>query len=275
MLALFVALSLGLAETPLDRAQERLTRGDAFGAARALQGVECPAPEEGAARASWLDAQARIAWHQGRMERAFALSVRSIACAERAGVSLAPFLPAFVKDRDWIDPGCGLALRVLPTVQDEAAREQAAELAGSAEAQGESGAWVRLAARLMDPSRPAENVKVSEEGSKPARRRMAFLQAALAARVGDAEVAAVELRKLGRETSELQPLAQWFEAEALLRRERPDCRTAALRFVQCAAALDDAPWIRAAALRRAAGALDTTDPAEAARLRAAADEETP
>ena len=104
---------------------------------------------------------------------------------------------------------------------------------------------------------------------------MAFLQAAVAARSGEAEAGAMELGRLVREAPALQPMAHWFEGEASLRRSTPDPRAAELRFVQCAAALHEAPWIRVAALRRAAGALDTIDPAEAARLRAAADEETP
>jgi hypothetical protein len=270
-----VLTAIASVQEPLQVAQARLARGDALGAARAMQGVACPGPEQGAARAAWLDAQGRIAWQQGRLDEAFALCTQAVACAERAGVTLPAHQAALQPDRAWIDAASGLPMRVLPTAESAERAALAKALAESVEAQDESGAWLRLAANLLDPSRATVEVAMPGESAKIARRRVAFLQAALAARAGDAETAVAAVRAVGRDCAALQPLCQWFEGEALLRRARAEPRTASLRFVQCAAALDDTPWLRASALRRAAAALDPIDPAEASRLRAAAEEETP
>lgn len=270
-----VLTAIASVQEPLQVAQARLARGDALGAARAMQGVACPGPEQGAARAAWLDAQGRIAWQQGRLDEAFALCTQAVACAERAGVTLPAHQTALQPDRAWIDAASGLPMRVLPTGASAERLALAQALAESVEAQDESGAWLRLAANLLDPSRATVEVAMPAESAKIARRRVAFLQAALAARAGDAETAVAAVRAVGRDCAALQPLCQWFEGEALLRRARAEPRTASLRFVQCAAALDDTPWLRASALRRAAAALDPIDPAEASRLRAAAEEETP
>jgi hypothetical protein len=269
------AMALSAAVPPLEQARERLARGDAIGASRALASVPCPPVTEAAARTAWLDARARIAWHQGRLDEAFALSVQAIACAEAAGATLPPCLPAFEKGREWVDASSGLPVRLLPVASDPRVRELAEALANAPEASGEAGAWVRLAARLLDPTREAVQATSGDDATKPARRRLLFLQAALAARAGDADAAVNALRACARESASLQPLCQWFEAEAILRRARPDPRLAALRLVQSASALDASPWLRAAALGRAADALEPIDPAEAARLRRAALEETP
>jgi hypothetical protein len=269
------ALALSFAVPSIEVAQERLSRGDSVGASLAMEGLECPPVTEVAARVGWLDARARIAWHQGRLDESFALSVQAIACAEAAGITLPGFMASFQKDQAWVDSASGLPTRVLPVSVDPRRREIAASLAQAPEAAGEAGAWVRLAARLIDPSREAVQVSVNDAIPKPARRRIAFLQAALAARAGDADAAGNALRASARECADLQPLCHWFEAEAMVRRARPDARLAALRLVQSASALDDAPWLRAAALTRAAATLEPIDPAEAARLRRAALEETP
>jgi len=266
---------IAAAQEPLQVAQARLARGDAQGASRALEGVACPAIDQGAARAAWLDARGRIAWQQGRLDVAFALCVQAVACAERTGVMLPAHLSALRSDQAWIDAASGLPPRVLPTGESSEGAALAKALAESPEAQEEAGAWLRLAARLLDPARPGVDVAMPSENAKAARRRVAFLQAALAARAGDAEAAVAAVRASAREAAALQPLCHWFEGEALLRRARPDPRTASLRFVQCAATLDAAPWLRASALRRAAASLESIDPAEASRLRVAADEETP
>ena len=274
-LACVVLAAVASMQEPLQVAQARLARGDANGAARAMQGVACPGVEQGAARAAWLDAQGRIAWQRGRLDEAFALCTQAVASAERAGVTLPAHQAALQPDRAWIDAASGLPMRALPTAESAERAALAKALAESAEAQDEAGAWLRLAANLLDPSRAAVELAMPGEGAKVARRRVAFLQAALAARAGDAEAAVAAVRAVGRDCAALQPLCQWFEGEALLRRARPEPRTASLRFVQCAATLDDTPWLRASALRRAAAALDPIDPAEATRLRAAAEEETP
>jgi hypothetical protein len=275
LLACALLAAIAAAHDPLQVAQTRLARGDAQGASRALEGLACPAIDQGAARAAWLDARGRIAWQQGRMDQAFALCTQAVACAERAGVTLPAHQAALRSDMAWIDAASGLPPRVLPTGESGECATLAKTLAECPEAQDEAGAWLRLAARLLDPSRPVVEVAMPAENAKMARRRVAFLQAALAARAGDAEAAVAAVRASARDAAALQPLCQWFEGEALLRRARPDPRAASLRFVQCAAALDAAPWLRSSALRRAAAALETIDPAEASRLRAAADEETP
>jgi hypothetical protein len=274
-LAWIVMLALGSSQEPMQVAQSRLARGDAQGAARAIEGMTCPPIEQAAARAAWLDAKGRIAWQQGRLDQAFALCAQAVACAERAGVALPTHMAALRPDRAWVDAASGLPVRVLPTGDSRDAAALAGALADSPEAQQEAGAWLLLAARLLDPSRADVEVPTPGESDKVARRRAAFLRAALAARAGDAEASVAAVRAAGRDVAALQPLCQWFEGEALLRRAKPDARTASLRFVQCAAALDDSPWLRASALRRAAMALDPIDPSEATRLRAAADEETP
>ena len=275
LLACALLALIAAAQEPLQVAQARLARGDARGASRALQGSACPTIDEGAMRAAWLDARGRIAWQEGRLDEAFALCAQAVACAERAGVTLPAHQSALQSDQAWIDAASGLPPRVLPTGESGEGASLAKSLAESPEAQEEAGAWLRLAARLLDPSRPTVEVAMPAEGAKVARRRVAFLQAALAARAGDAEAAVASVRTSARDAAALQPLCQWFEGEALLRRARPDPRAASLRFVQCAAALDAAPWLRSSALRRAAAALETIDPSEASRLRAAADEETP
>ncbi|MFZ4722892.1 MAG: hypothetical protein ACOYMI_07050 [Phycisphaerales bacterium] len=275
LLACALLAVIAAPQEPLQVAQSRLARGDALGASRALEGIACPAIDQGAARAAWLDARGRIAWQQGRTDQAFALCMQAVACAERAGITLPAHHAALQPDQTWIDAASGLPPRVLPTGESGEGASLAKSLAESPEAQEEAGAWLRLAARLLDPSRPAVEVAMPAENAKVARRRVAFLQAALAARAGDAEASVAAVRASARDAAALQPLCQWFEGEALLRRARPDPRTASLRFVQCAATLDAAPWLRASALRRAAAALETIDPSEASRLRAAADEETP
>lgn len=274
-LAFALLAALAAAEDPVGLAQARLARGDAASARAALEGVACPA--QGAERAAWLDAQSRVAWHEGRNDEAFARGALAIACAEASGQALPPFLSAFGAGRPWLDAETGLAPRLLPTGDAADARALAAELRAAPEARGPEGVWISLAACLLDPSLPVPKAvdRPVPDSAKVSKRREAFLRAALAARAGDAEAAVTALRTVARDCEGIRAAHHWFEAEALRRRARPDPRLASLRFVQSAAALDDAPWLRAAALRRAADALDTTDPAEAARLRAAADQEIP
>lgn len=274
-LGLVLLVTLVAAEDPSGLAQARLARGDAAGARAVLDGVACPA--QGAGRAAWLDAQARVAWHEGRNDEAFARGALAIACAEASGLTLPTFLSAFGGGRAWLDAETGLAPRLLPTGDASDARALAAELRAAPEARGPEGAWISLAACLLDPSLPVPKAvdRPVPDSAKVAKRREAFMRAALAARAGDAEAASAALRTLARDCEGIRAACHWFEAEALRRRDRADLRLASLRFVQCAAELDDAPWLRAAALRRAADTIETTDPAEAARLRAAADQEIP
>lgn len=282
---LMIALLLAAAESPVDLVQARLARGDAAGAREALAQVAEPADTDAAARAAWIDANARIAWAAGEMDRAFALSVQAQVLAERAGVELPALTAAFSPQRAWVDPACGVALRVLPTGDAGAqASALAAQLLALPEAKQPSGAWIVCAARLLDASTPmpaTEKVKEGRETPAQARvrTRAALLRLACEARAGDAkavERALKELRDLARQSRQATPFTQWFEGELLLRdTARRDPRLASLRFTQSAAAFDEAPWLRVAALKRAAEALQTIDPQEAARLRAAADKEIP
>ena len=93
---LTIALLLAAAESPVDLVQARLARGDAAGAREALAQVVEPAATDTTARATWLDANARIAWAAGEMDRAFALSVQAQVLAERAGVELPALTAALV-----------------------------------------------------------------------------------------------------------------------------------------------------------------------------------
>ena len=280
-LLLTIAVMLAVADPAMDLVQARLARGDAASAREALARVDEPAESDAAARAAWLDANARIAWAAGEMDRSFALGVQAQVLAERAGVALPALTAAFSPQRAWVDPACGLALRTLPTGD---AGAQAGALASSLLALPESGqaggAWIVCAARLLDAAvamPPGEKVKDARE--TPARTRTALLRAACEARGGEAKVAERtlrELRELARQSRQAAPFTQWFEGELLLRdTPRRDPRLASLRFTQAAAAFGEAPWLRVAALKRAAEALQEIDPQEAARLRAAADKEIP
>lgn len=282
---LAIALLLAAAESPMDLVQARLARGDAVGAREAMARVAEPAATDAAARAAWLDASARMAWAAGEMDRAFALGVQAQVLAERAGVELPALTAAFSPQRAWVDPACGVALRVLPAgdagVQ---AGALAAELLQLPEAKQPGGAWIVCAARLLDASIPMPAIEKVKDGREtPAQVRMrtrdALLRHACDARAGEAKVAERtlnELRQLARQSRQAAPFTQWFEGELLLRdTPRRDPRLASLRFTQSAAAFEEAPWLRVAALRRAAEALQSIDPQEAARLRAAADKEIP
>lgn len=282
---LMVALLLAAAEQPMDLVQARLARGDAAGAREALAQVAEPAGTDTAARAAWLDANARIAWAAGEMDRAFALGVQAQVLAERAGVELAALTAAFTPQRAWVDPGCGVALRVLPT-GDAGAQggALAAALLALPEAKQAGGSWIVCAARLLDGSTPMPAIEKLKEGRETpaqsrARTRVALLRLACEARAGEAKAAErtlKELRELAKQSRQATPFMQWFEGELLLRdTAKRDPRLASLRFTQSAAAFDEAPWLRVAALKRAAEALNEIDPQEAARLRAAADKEIP
>ena len=77
---LAVALAcLALATGPMETVQARLARGDARGAAVALAGVARPDAAQAAELAAWLDAHARVAWAQGRMDEAKANALRRAA----------------------------------------------------------------------------------------------------------------------------------------------------------------------------------------------------
>ncbi|MBU6335350.1 MAG: hypothetical protein KGS47_13240 [Chloroflexi bacterium] len=286
MNAWVLCMALGLAHAgSMDLVQARLARGDAAGAREALRGVPEPVESEAGARAAWLDANARVAWAAGEMDRAFALGVQAQVLAERAAVELPPLTGGLGPKRAWVDAACGIPLRALPTGDAGAqAASLAATLVALPEAGRPGGAWIACAARLLDASRPmpaAERPKEGRESPAQARARLRgqLLRAACEARTGEARSAErvlADLRQVARQAREAAPFMQWFEGELLLRdTPRRDARLASLRFTQSAAASDDAPWLRVAALRRAADAVQAVDPQEAARLRAAADKEIP
>lgn len=285
MAMLTIALLLAAAESPMDLVQARLARGDAAGAREAMAQVTEPSATDTAARAAWLDANARIAWAAGEMDRAFALGVQAQVLAERAGVELPALTAAFSPQRAWVDPTCGVALRALPTGDAGAqAGALAVALLALPEAKQPAGAWIVCAARLLDASTPMPATEKAKEARETAaqarvRTRAALLRLACEARAGEAKVVErtlKELREFARQSRQATPFTQWFEGELLLRdTARRDPRLASLRFTQSAAAFDEAPWLRVAALKRAAEALQSIDPQEAARLRAAADKEIP
>ena len=279
---LAVALAcLALATGPMETVQARLARGDARGAAVALAGVARPDAAQSAELAAWLDAHARVAWAHGRMDEAFARAVLAQALAERAGVSLPPLDAALGGGRAWVDAESGLPIRTLPTGDSgERAAALARELVEAAEGRGAEGAWLVWAAKLLDAgvAAPAAAPRGAKEtpAEAIARRRASLLQAACQARSSDATQATATLRAAAREGEATRGLALWFEGESLARDgARRDPRQASLRFAQAAAEFDASPWLRVAALRRAAAALEPIDAPEAARLRAAADKETP
>jgi len=272
---------LALAAGSMDTVQSRLSRGDARGAARALEGLPRPPADRVAELAAWLDAHARVAWAQGRMDEAFARAALAQAFAERAGVALPPLDAAFGGGRAWIDAETGLPVRVLPTGDSgQRGAELGRELLAAAEGRASEGAWLAWAAKLLDASvaPPAIAPRAAKETAAEAvaRRRVALLQAACQARAGDAAQAGASLRAAARDGEPMRGFALWFDGEALSRDGvRRDPRLAALRFAQAAAEFDASPWMRVAALRRAADTLEPIDAPEAARLRAAADKETP
>ncbi len=269
------------AESPIDAARARLARGDAAAAETALRGMAEPGVQRGSERACWLDAQARIAWSQGRIDLAFARSMEALALAERSGERLPDLTSALGSGRPWLDETFRLPLRALPTGDSGAeARTLAAALRALPEASTPWGAWLVWAARLLDASvepppplaKPARDTPEHEL----ARRRARLLQSACELRLGSSGAATAMPAEALKPGCGAEGFARWFQAEAAAREgERRDPRLASLRFVQSAAAFDDSPWLRVAALRRAATTLDPIDPAEAARLRAAADKETP
>lgn len=286
MIASVLCMAIALASAgPMDLVQARLARGDAAGAREALRQVPEPAEADVGERAAWLDANARVAWAVGEMDRAFALSVHAQVLAERAAVELPALTGAWVPKRAWVDPACGLPLRTLPTGDGGAqAAALAATLAALPEASRPGGAWIACAARLLDASRPMPAAEKPKEGRESpaqsrARLRGQLLRAACEARTGDTrsvERTLADLRQVARQVRDASPFTQWFEGELLLRdTPKRDARLASLRFTQSAAASDEAPWLRVAALRRAADAVQAVDPQEAARLRAAADKEIP
>jgi hypothetical protein len=189
--------------------------------------------------------------------------------------------PAIAPGRAWLDEEFALPLRALPTGDSgQQASELAKALLALPESAKEDGAWLVWAARLLDASvaPPKVSARPAREGTPQAvaARRAGLLQAACESREGRSKTAAAVLRAAARPGRGAEGFARWFEAEGLLRdASRRDERLAALRLVQAAAAFDDSPWMRVAALRRAADTLEPIDPAEAARVRAAADKETP
>ena len=274
--ALALALAAAAADSSLETAWARLARGDAAGAEAALDGVAEPGDDRAADRTAWLDARARIAWARGQTDLSFALAMRSVAVAERARVNLPDLAPAIGPGRPWIEQDFRLPLRTLPTGD---AGAQAGALAQSLlalpEARRPDGAWLVWAARLLDASVKAPGEVPGAVRDQLPGQRARLLQAACEARHGARAVTAMPSKALVA-GSGAEGFARWFQAEALAREgERQDARLASLRFVQAAAAFDESPWLRVAALRRAADTLQTTDPAEAARLRDAADKETP
>ena len=281
VLAATVCAALAAGEVPIGVVSERLARGDARGAEIALASVAMPKSEQAPELAAWLDASARIAWSRGEMDRAFAMSLEALAVAERAGVTLPPLTATLSPGRAWLDEDFSLPLRALPTGDSGArAPHLANRLRSLPEAARPEGAWLTWGARLLDASvsAPTPAAKPARESATQAlaRRRAALLQAACEARSGDVRSSAAVLRAAERPGRGAEAFARWFQGEALAREAaHRDARLASLRFAQCAGAADDSPWLRVAALRRAAELLETIDPAEAARLRAAADKETP
>lgn len=279
-IALLMLLALAGEAGPMSIVQARLARGDASGAAVALAAVSRPPVDRPGDLAAWLDAQSRIAWAQGRLDEAFARATLAQAFAERAGLTLAPLDAALGTGRAWIDASTGLPARALPAGDAGEGRGALVRELADAVATGPDAAWLGWVARLLDPSQPAPVAAPRPAKETPAeiiaRRRASLLQAACQARSGDAAQSIPALRACLREAESARATALWFEAEALLRDgPRRDPRLASLRFAQAAAEFDAAPHMRVAALRRAAAAIDAIDPPEAARLRAAADQETP
>lgn len=269
------------ADSPLDLVRVRLARGDAAAAEAALRQIAEPAADRASERAAWLDAQARVAWSRGRLDLAFARSMEAQALAERARERLPDLTPDISPGRAWVDETFRLPLRALPTGDSGTdAATLAASLRALPEASTPWGAWLVWAARLLDPSVPPPAPLVKPAHDTPehelARRRVRLLQAACELRQGVSGATAVMPTEALKPACGAEGFARWFQAEALAREgERNDPRLAAVRFVQAAAAFDDSPWLRVAAFRRAATTLHPIDPAEAARLRAAADKETP
>lgn len=278
--AWLLAIALAADPSALDRAWEHLDRGDAAGAAQALA-VEPRPTGPDAALASWLDASARVAWAQGRMDRAFALGVQAVVVGERLARPVPALTPAVTPGRAWIDETCGLPHLVLPT-GDGDGPALARELMALPEAATADGAWIVFAARLLDGQVTAPDASRASRAAAASvgrEQRLSLLQCAAEARRGGARstnAVIAALRQPAREGSPLEGFARWFEAEALVREAKPaQARLASLRLVQSAAAFDDSPWLRVRALERAAALLDPIDPSEAARLREAARKETP
>jgi hypothetical protein len=274
-----LAFALAAGPAGLDRVWESLDRGDVQGATAALADAPRPAGSD-AELASWLDAQSRLAWAQGRMDRAFAWGVQAVVVGERSNRAFPGLTPSLTPGRAWVDEACGLPRLVLPTGDGDGVA-LARELLALPEAATPEGVWIVWAARLLDGKVPApENRSGRAAASDPRReQRQALLQSAVEARHGGSRSTAAvvaSLRQPAREGSPLEGFARWFEAEALQRDARSaQPRLAALRMVQSAAALEDSPWLRVRALERAAALLDPIDPSEAARLREAARKETP
>jgi hypothetical protein len=251
--------------------------GDAAGARAALDRVA--RPEDPSEAAAWMDARARVAWATGSCDAAFARSVQAVAMSEAAGRAMPALTAALTPDRSWMDPAYLLVLRAAPIGDAPTERGAlAAEILALPAAGTTEGAWLVWAARLMDPSVAAPPSEAPRESGppSPARRRVALLRAMAEARHGDPRSlpkAIATLQAVEREGGPAAPLALWFEGEATARQGR--AREAALRFVRAAAGFTDAPWVRAAALRRAAALLREIDPQESLRLEAAARKEMP
>jgi|GEM_PF-2398556 len=284
-LMLMPAMLAATVDATMHTVQARLARADALGAQLLFTQITIPQPSDSVAYAEWLDAASRIAWSEGEMDRSFALAMQAVVLSERAGIALPPLTETLTPTRAWIDPSCALPLRVVPT-GDAGANAQvlAAQLMALAEAKQPGGAWIVWAAKLLDATIAAPVAEKNKDGKQTpqqalAHRRLALLRAACEARSGDVknvDRVLAELRMLSRPDQQTQAISRWFEGELLLRvSPRRDPQLASLRFVQAAAEADQAPWLRVAALRRAATALESIDSKEAARLRAAAEKETP
>jgi len=266
---------LAMAAEPagLEKAWSCLDHGDAAGAKQALVSVPEPAGDD-RTLASWLDARSRVAWAEGRMDEAFATGIRAVVVSERTGRDMPSLTPELTPARAWVDAGTGLPRLVLPT-GDGDGPALARDLTSLPEAAAAEGAWIVLAARLLDPAvtPPPDPRKAAR--SPRAEARLGFLLAAVDARrsppAGGSAVTA-RLKGFLTDGSPMLAAARWFEAEAAA---GTDSRLASLRFVHAAAAFDESPWLRARALERAAETIETIDPPEAARLRAAARKETP
>jgi len=251
--------------------------GDAADARAALDGA--PRPDDPAEVAAWMDAQARVAWATGWCDVAFARSVQAVAMSEAAGRAMPALTAALTPDRPWMDPAYLLVLRAPPTGDAPAEHAAlAAEILALPAAGTTEGAWLVWAARLLDPTVAAPPSEAPRERGppSPARRRVALLRAMAEARHGDPRSlpkAIATLQAVEREGGPAAPLALWFEGEAMFRQGL--VRQAALRFVRAAAGFADAPWVRVAALRRAAEALREIDPQESLRLESAARKEMP
>ncbi len=278
-LALCVACLLMAGDPGMPLVQACLSRGDALGAQQAMKNVAEPSLESSQLRAEWLDASSRLAWSRGEMDQSFAWMVEAVVLAERTGLVLPPLTESLTPDRAWMDPAFGLSLFVLPTGdRGEAAHAMAAQLLALREAAEPSGVWIAFAAKLLDESvvLPAAAKVPDTTKALPQHRRRALLQAACESRYGKSISEAREtLRGFGRDQRQALRWVRWFDAEGRAREGPDQSWMASLRFTQSAAECADAPWLRVAALRRAAKAIHSTDSSEAARLEAAANKEIP